>query len=91
MHAGKKEAVLKAWDEGKIVIPDDGHPGQLSSRAIDHRAWMRAETNTYEIEYEEVILPDIRQDFPCMFPSFIFLCCLLVFGGGRNSQGMTCM
>ncbi|CAL5228520.1 g11672 [Coccomyxa viridis] len=55
--SGKKEAVLKAWDEGKIVIPDDGHPGQLSSRAIDHRAWMRAETNTYEIEYEEGFEP----------------------------------
>ena len=54
-HAGKKDGILKAWEEGKIMIPDDGHPGQLSSRAVDHKAWMRAETNTYEIDYEEVI------------------------------------
>ena len=44
---------MKAWEEGKIGIPDDGHPGQLSSRAIEHQAWMRADTITYEIEYEE--------------------------------------
>ena len=53
-NAGKKDAISKAWEEGKIMIPDDGHPGQLSSGAVDHKAWMRAETNTYEIDYEEV-------------------------------------
>ena len=54
---GKKDAVVKAWEEGKLVLPNDGHPGHLSSRAADHKAWMRAEMNTYEIEYEEVGLP----------------------------------
>ena len=54
---GKKDAVVKAWEEGKLVLPNDGHPGHLSSRAADHKAWMRAEMNTYEIEYEEVDFP----------------------------------
>lgn len=54
---GKKDAVVKAWEEGKLVLPNDGHPGHLSSRAADHKAWMRAEMNTYEIEYEEVGFP----------------------------------
>ena len=54
MPAGKKDAVLQAWKDGKIGVPTDELTGQLGSRAVDHRNWMRADTNTYEIEYEEV-------------------------------------
>ncbi len=85
-HAGKKDGVLKAWEEGKIVIPDDGHPGQLSSRAVDHRAWMRAETNTYEIEYEEVLEPlGHRAKHPCLFLEAACSWPLLLVGNGCST------
>ena len=45
---------MQAWKEGKIGVPTDELTGQLGSRAVDHRNWMRADMNTYEIEYEEV-------------------------------------
>ena len=53
-HAGNKEGAVKAWKEGRLVIPEDTRPGQLSSRAVDHKAWARAATNSYEVDYEEV-------------------------------------
>ena len=54
MPAGRKDAVLQAWKEGKIGVPTDELTRQLGSQAVDHRNWMRADMNTYEIEYEEV-------------------------------------
>lgn len=54
--------MAKAWEDGTIVVPEDDHPGQLSTRAADHRQWMHAEKNTYEIEYEEVSCLGLTSD-----------------------------
>jgi hypothetical protein len=54
MPAGKKDVVMQAWKEGKLGVPTDELTRQLGSRAVDHQNWMRADMNTYEIEYEEV-------------------------------------
>jgi len=44
---------VKALEEGQIVIPDDGSPGQLSVRATNYTAWAEATTET-DIDFEEV-------------------------------------